>query len=340
MDAKYDPYLLQRHVKHHLHKQVQEENANRSDLLAVQDNFASFEAHVVKTIQTGLGQFSQIVGKQLESARAMYGDMVGVAQRMPPDFEWNGFVKRNGNLLIDPSAGERNVRNIAFPNMEHRATQPLIAGALSKKGKLLKKYDTFYYAVTPSKYLHEFKSDDEFGAEPHPEMSLYLPDCLIGGLEGQKFSVKGKDVSKGKLGGALSMSHEFVFKAETPDAARKWWEVIRDVAGGSTGEVPETSAPSSPVMEKGGFAGAGATGERLPEYSQSQHGYQQGGVQQGLQHGVAGEKEGVAVGDGYGSTGHGAGQHGVGQHGAGQYGAVQSGAGQYGSGVDRAPGQY
>lgn len=221
--AHEDPYVLQRGVYHRLNKQVIEENNNREDLLAVQNSFAQFEAHILQTIQNGLGQFNQALAHQADQTRSMYGDMVSTAQRIPPDFEWNGFVKRNNQVLIDPSAPKRSVENIAFPNQDHRATQPLIAGSLERKGKVLKKYETGYWVVTPSKYLHEFKTDDDFAKDPEPETSLYLPDCVIGALDGAKFNVKGKDVSKGKVGNAFSMNHEFAFKAHTPQDAEKWY---------------------------------------------------------------------------------------------------------------------
>ena len=227
--ATDDPYVLQRQVYHRLNKQVIEENSNRDDLLSVQSHFAQFEAHIIQTFQTGLAQFNQVVSHQAEQTRTMYGDMLGTSQRVTPDFEWNGFVKRNNNLLIDPSAPKRSLEAISFPNQDHRSTQPLIAGSLEKKGKLLKKYDTAFYVITPSKYLHEFKTDDDFSKDPAPETSLYLPDCLIGGVDGPKFNVKGKDASKGTLGGKLAMSHEFAFKAHTPDDARRWHDVMVSV---------------------------------------------------------------------------------------------------------------
>lgn len=114
----------------------------------------------------------------------------------------------------------------------------------------MRSYDTNYYVVTPSKFLHEFKTDDNFAKDPSPEMSLYLPDCIVGGCNGQKFNVKGKDVSKGKVGNTFSMNHELQFKAHTPTAANQWWEIIRQAAGQVTGEAPESSAPTSPVNGK------------------------------------------------------------------------------------------
>ncbi|KAH6245421.1 hypothetical protein HBI38_229070 [Parastagonospora nodorum] len=246
MKAADDPYILQRGVMHRLNKQVQEENNNRQDLISVQNSFAQFEAHIIQTIQQGMGQFMQVMNTQAEHTKAAYGDMVGNAQRIPLDFEWNGFIQRNNTILIDPSAPARTVTQIQFPNQNHRATQPLISGSLERKGKIMRSYDTNYYVVTPSKFLHEFKTDDDFAKDPVPEMSLYLPDCMVGAVSGQKFNVKGKDVSS-KLGKSFSMSHEIQFKAHTPQAAAQWGEIIAQAAGTVTAEVPEGSTPTSPV---------------------------------------------------------------------------------------------
>jgi hypothetical protein len=251
MTATDDPYVLRRGVLHRLNKQIQEENNNRQDLISVQNSFAQFEAHVLQTIQHGMGQFMQVVNAQAEQTKAMYGDMVGTTQRIPLDFEWNGFIQRNNGVLIDPSAPARSISTVHFPNEDHGSTKPLIAGSLGRKGKIMRSYDTNYYVVTPSKFLHEFKTDDDFAKEPVPELSLYLPDCIVGGCNGQKFNVKGKDVSKGKVGNTFSMSHELQFKAHTPEAANQWWEIIRQAAGQVSGEMPESSVPSSPVTGNG-----------------------------------------------------------------------------------------
>ncbi|KAF2729437.1 hypothetical protein EJ04DRAFT_580638 [Polyplosphaeria fusca] len=245
--AAEDPYVLQRGVMFRLNKQIQEENNNRQDLISVQNSFAQFEAHVIQTIQHGMGQFMQVVSTMSEQKKAMYGDMVGKAQAVPLDFEWNGFIQRNNTILIDPSAPARSVTNVHFPNQDHRATQALIAGSLERKGKIMRSYDTNYYVVSPAKFLHEFKSDDDFAKDPSPELSLYIPDCIVGGCNGTKFNIKGKDVSKGKVGNTFSMNHELQFKAHTPQAANQWWEIIRQAAGQVSGEAPESSAPTSPA---------------------------------------------------------------------------------------------
>lgn len=248
VDASNDPYIIQRGVNHRLNAQVLEENNNRNDLLAVQDSFMQFEAHVIQTIQQAMSAFLQCVSGQAERQKAMYSDIISTAQRIPPDFEFKGFVHRNSNILIDPSVPKRSLSNISYPNQNHQSTQPLIAGSLERKSRAaLKGYSAGYYVVTPAKYLHEFKDDDDYKRDPVPELSLYLPDCTVGGIDGERFHVKGKDASKGKVGSKLAMSHELAFRAKSPADAEKWWTIIREVSGqGPTGG----SMPSSPVESR------------------------------------------------------------------------------------------
>jgi len=129
--------------------------------------------------------------------------------------------------------------------MDHRATQPLISGSLDRKGKIMRRYDTNYYVVSPSKFLHEFKTDDDLSKDPSPELSLFLPDCAVGAIDGDRFDIKGKDVS-GRTAGKMSMSHNYSFKAHTVHDAAQWWEIIRTTAGQITNLQPN-STPVSPV---------------------------------------------------------------------------------------------
>ncbi|OQE46308.1 hypothetical protein PENCOP_c001G01369 [Penicillium coprophilum] len=235
IEAHHDPYLLKRGINYRLHNQVNEENSHRQDILAVQNSFQQFEAHVLQTVQGTLDQFNQHMGGQLERQRAMYADILGTAQRIPPDFEWVNFCVRNDAALVNPDSPPRSFASITFPNMEHRSTQPLIEGTLERRSRaVIKGYSTGYYVVTPARYLHEFKDNDDFRRDPSPELSLYLPDCVVGAIDGIKFSVKGKDVSSGKIGNAFHTNTELSFKAHTPNDAEKWWTVIKDATRGPT----------------------------------------------------------------------------------------------------------
>ncbi|KAH8897101.1 hypothetical protein GQ53DRAFT_778313 [Thozetella sp. PMI_491] len=238
-----DPYVLHRGVVHRLHRQVMEENNHRNDLIAVQNNFQSFEAHVIEVLQQAMEAFNSFVSGQAEKTRALYSDMLGAIQRIPPDFEWQGFAARKGDVLVNPNEDPRTVDSIQFPNMNHNSTKPLIEGSLERKSrnKLDWRYQASYYVVTPSKFLHEFKDSDNLRKDPTPELSIYLPDAVIGKPSGEKFNVKGKDRSK-TMSSKLTGTSELAFKAHTAADAQKWFDIICKVAG-ATGPA-EASTPS------------------------------------------------------------------------------------------------
>ena len=260
LSSSEDPYVIQRQVMHRLNKQVMEENNHRNDLIQVQNSFQDFEAHVVQVIQQAMDAFNACVGGQAEKTRALYADMLGAAQRIPADFEWMGFLHREAQNLVDPGEPPRSVDQLTFPNQNHQATKPLIEGSLERKSrnKLSWGTQTGYYVVTPSKFLHEFKDDDNLRADPKPELSIYLPEAIVGTPSGDKFNVKGKDKS-GSFSSKLAGSSELAFKAHSPAEAQKWFEAIQ-VAAGATGP-PAGSTPTSPVVGGSGSSAAAAPGK-------------------------------------------------------------------------------
>lgn len=244
-----DPYVIHRGVLHRLHKQVIEENNHRNDLISVQQGFADFEARVITGVQQAMEVFNQVVSGQAEKTRALYADILGAAQRIPPDFEWANFSMRNAHILINPNEPGRSVEMITFANQEHSSTKPLIEGSLERKSrnKLSWGMSTGYYVITPSKYLHEFKDSENARKDPVPELSIYLPEATVGHFNGDKFSVKAKDRSK-TMSSKLTGMSELNFKAHTPAEAERWYEVIGKVMG-TTGppSVASDSTPASPV---------------------------------------------------------------------------------------------
>ncbi|AEO64063.1 uncharacterized protein THITE_2109805 [Thermothielavioides terrestris NRRL 8126] len=246
-----DPYVLARGVIHRLNKQIIEENNQHNDLVAVQTNFEAFERHIVQVIQQAMETFNSFTGGQALKVQALHADMLGAAQRIPPDFEWKAFVRRCGDSLANPSQPPRTVDAVTFPNMSHPSTKPLIEGSLERKSrnKLSWGYQTGYYVVTPSKFLHEFRDDDNLRRDPVPELSIYLPDAVVGAPHGDKFSVKGKDRSA-HVGAKLAGTAELAFKAHSPAEAQKWFDVIRRAAGAAAASSPSASLGSeaaSPV---------------------------------------------------------------------------------------------
>lgn len=245
-----DPYVVVCGVAHCLANQVVAENNHHNDLVAVQSNFKAFEAHLLAVLQLAVEAFVQLAGGQGGRARALYGDMLAIVQAVPGDFEWNSFAARASDRLANPADAPRSVDAIQFPNMDHASTRPLIEGSLKRKSrnKLSWGYSTAYYVVTPARFLHEFRDSDDTRRDPRPELSIYLPDAIVGTSSGDKFNVKGKDRSK-TLSGKLAGSSELAFKAHSPADAQKWFHVIRSVCGATGPAAAAASEPASPALE-------------------------------------------------------------------------------------------
>ncbi|KIX03809.1 uncharacterized protein Z518_07362 [Rhinocladiella mackenziei CBS 650.93] len=248
VSASHDPYVIKRGILHRLNKQVLEENNNRQDLIAVQNAFAQFESHIVTTVQTALNSYNQFMSGQADRQKAMFGDIASTASHIPLNFEWTSFVKRNQHVLVNPHASPRTMDGVSFPNDKHRSTKPLIEGSLERKSRgglgAIKGYSVGYYAVTPAGFLHEYKDNDNFHKDPQPEISLYLADCVIGAVDGQRFTIKGKDSSGSKIGQKMAITSDFQFKAHTNADAQQWHSVISSFA------LSSSSLPTSPVESR------------------------------------------------------------------------------------------
>jgi hypothetical protein len=200
--------------------------------------------------------------------------MLSAAQRIPGDYEWLCFQAREATRLVNPKDPPRSLEALTFPNQDHAATKPLIEGTLERKSrnKLAWGTQTAYYVVTPSKYLHEFKNDDDLQHDPKPELSIYLPDAVVGTPNGDKFNVKGKDRGS-SISSKLAGSSELSFKAHTAADAQKWFEALR-VAASATGSIYE-STPASPVVA--GTGSQSSAGSKVATV-ESSHKEQEAGI--------------------------------------------------------------
>ncbi|PGH11065.1 hypothetical protein AJ79_05107 [Helicocarpus griseus UAMH5409] len=283
LESAHDPYILWRGTNHRMNKQITEENNHLQDMLQVQNSFSQFETHILETVQGALNQFFQCMGSQADRQRAMYAEIVGAAQQIPPDFEWIDFFMRNDSSLLNPNTPPRTMSNVSFPNQDHHATKPRIEGTLERKSRaIVKGYSAGYYAVSPAGYLHGFKDNDDYRHEPTPDITLYLPECTVGNADGLKFTIKGKDVSGTKVGQAFHTNSELSFKAHTKNEAEKWLAVLTSAVNPS-GPVSSPTSPSvsrqasgahgiPPLSSAHDSASAGATPTSPTSTSQQEEG--------------------------------------------------------------------
>lgn len=119
-----------------------------------------------------------------------------------------------------------------------------------RKGTVIKKYNSAYYVLTPSGFLHEFKSKS-YETDPDPAWSLDIKTCTIGAHSAPNTG-KAKWTISGKTKGLMSSKHDFQFQATSYDDMLEWWTAIKKFAAASP-NVDEYAAddsdsePTSPV---------------------------------------------------------------------------------------------
>lgn len=245
-----DPYVIKREVLASLNEQVIRENTQADSIISTQNNFQTLERHIVQVIQQSVYIVHQTVcdysSAQIETFQSISDQFQGIQ----PDHEWNNFVANSNGVLIPEDAQKRELSNLTFSNADHESTIPIIEGILQRKSALVKQYNSGYFVLTPTKFLHQFKSQDAT-LDPLPEFSLYLPDCSLGKAATQS-SGKYKFVITGKEKGTfIAKKHAFAFKASTYSEMVAWHEALAKAVGVSEDATESVTSPviESPVSE-------------------------------------------------------------------------------------------
>ncbi|KAK9353932.1 hypothetical protein V1505DRAFT_367593 [Lipomyces doorenjongii] len=247
-DTLKDPYIIYRGVLCKLDSQIMKENIQTDTLLSIQRDFKTFESHIVGGIHQMFKLIDQTQNTFWDFQRECYGAITTAFTNIPQEFEWDQFVASNKHILADETAPKRSIDRVKFANQDHESTRSLIEGVIQRKSTMAfsKTYNSAYYVVTPSKFLHQFASKD-YVQSPEPEFSIYLPDANIGAMYPKetgknKFKITAKDALK-----TISTKHTFEFKTSTYDDLVKWWNVIHDVATSGSGTLSRKSTLTSPA---------------------------------------------------------------------------------------------
>ncbi|BFZ56602.1 hypothetical protein PYCC9005_003649 [Savitreella phatthalungensis] len=234
--ASEDPYITHRGVLHRLHNQVTEENDHTDTLLALQKECADFEAQIVQSIQNLVSQLGSQASAEATNLQNSHNSLSQNTSTVTPTAVWGTFAQKGG--LLDAHAPKRSANSLVFAGKDDKATVPVIEGDLFRKGTVIKKYNAGYYVLTPSGFLHEFKSKSH-ESDPEPEWSIDVSTCALGAHSSPQ-SQKNKFILSGKTKGLISSKHDFAFQATSYEELVRWWTAIKKFAASSP-NVEETA---------------------------------------------------------------------------------------------------
>ncbi|KAJ3027488.1 UNVERIFIED_CONTAM: hypothetical protein HDU68_003734 [Siphonaria sp. JEL0065] len=234
-------------------------------LVNQQSRILVFEKVVIQLLKPTLNAyFSRRVSKGV-AANDPGITLLRSLEALDPDKDWQLFLIRNKNNLVDPEGVEKGLaatvvgREIKYEGQDHSRCQFVkegtmlrnIPGILRSKG-----FKASHYVLTVSGFLHGFaeekkdtmvevgsKIDAGHFALGDPEFSLYLPDCVISlnanGKEGKEFQIKSQ--SGGMFGG-----DKITIKSDSDDNTVFWHDLITSLA--------VTPAPITEASPRSSFA--------------------------------------------------------------------------------------
>lgn len=161
----------------------------------------------------------------------LWAQLAVLMRTVQPTTEWIAFAARTDHLL-DPDTPLRNPEHISYPGKDDPSVIPVHQGILERKHRFTKSYKEGFYVLTPAGYLHEYRSSD-LSRNPHPELSLFLPECTLGApstvsSRSHKFHL---ETGKKSSGGMPFQNHlEYSFRARSHDEMMEWWNDAKQLS--------------------------------------------------------------------------------------------------------------
>lgn len=222
-----DPFVIDLVTRKHLRYSLGEENYLRESTINLERSAKELESIVVGAIKHALAQYNDSVSREAAELAVMSQKVEQNIMAGHLDTEFNFFAKKQiakGNF-IDQSTIARTLENSNYPGKDHLSTAPVCDGWLEKKSKYLNNFSTAFYIISPSRFLHEFRSND-LRVDTEPVFSLYLPECEIGVTSKEtdqvhKFVLKGKQVGSG-----IHQEHNWTFRARNRQDMLAWYANI------------------------------------------------------------------------------------------------------------------
>jgi hypothetical protein len=219
-----DPFIVDLRTRKDLRFSLGEENYLRETTMNLERSSQDLEKIVIETVQKALAKYNDLVSTEAAELATMSQKVEEGILAGHLNTEWTHFTKRQiaAGTLIDPSTSARSLETMNYAGKDHISTAPICDGWLEKKSKYLSNYSTAFYIISPSRYLHEFRSND-LRVDSEPTFSLYLPDCEIANISKENDKVhrlvlKGKEATSG-----IHTDRDWTFRAKSRQDVLMWY---------------------------------------------------------------------------------------------------------------------
>ncbi|KAK4705642.1 hypothetical protein P7C70_g549, partial [Phenoliferia sp. Uapishka_3] len=270
-----DPFVVRSHAESQMREQVTRENELLKAALLWQEKTKELEISVWTEVTRCWAVWEEAHAKMLLSTQTRSSELHETVTTVQPETEWNHFETLN--YLIPPSTPARDLSLITFPGQEDPATLPIKQGVLERKKRFVRNWKEAYFVLTPSGYLHEYRSSSSPLATPY--LSLHLPHATLGPMPSPgtskggrmkepKFIIQGREAEKGGVIGSVRGSMklqksdlERVYRGKSWEAVSEWWVAIekftKSYAGTTAKVLADIQGPGPTAVQSAGMVPVG-----------------------------------------------------------------------------------
>lgn len=269
-------------------KLYREENRLHSSMINLQGEYAIFERKIVENTRSVMRSLQEYKSQDAYLTDHTVNTIMDTFSNLDADCEHKVFFERRQNELVPANAAYRNLNDIHYENQTHPLVMPCKVGFLERKTFVTKNWAEHKYALTPSGYLHEYKSEKDFPC--NPEMSIFIPHTTVVGKEDHMhhdyiFEIRGRNNSKGKLMKTLDRDKNYLLRTRTGEEMQAWLDILTPMSHQFRPSVPHEPEPhmqpvnstnvevmsrsntwaSSPMSDRGDLASQADTWASLPD---------------------------------------------------------------------------
>jgi hypothetical protein len=220
-------------------------------MLNLQREYAIFERKIVENTRHVLHSLQEYRTEDKFLSDHTVQSITDTFNKLESDCEHKVFFDRKQCELVPDNASYRDLNHATFHNQEDPLVIPLKVGYMERKTFVTKNWVEHKYVLTPSGFLHEYRTEKDFPC--HPELSIFIPQTTVVGKSTNQhhdymFEIRGRNNSKGKLMKTLERDKTYVLRTRTGEEMQSWMDLMTPMAHQFRPSVPYEPEPHMQPM--------------------------------------------------------------------------------------------
>lgn len=198
-------------------------------MLNLQREYAIFERKIVESTRNVMKSLQEYRAEDKFISDHAVQSIMEAFNKLEPDSELKVFLERRQCELVPDNAAYKDLNDITQPNQKNPLVIPCKVGYLERKTFVTKNWVEHKYVLTPSGFLHEYKTEKDFPC--HPEVTIFLPQTTVVSKSTSMhhdyiFEVRGRKSSKGMLMKTLERDKTYAFRTRTGEEMQTWMDLM------------------------------------------------------------------------------------------------------------------